>query len=278
MLSARTVLSADGVAIADVACRHEHGRGEDIEPAPGRMIVFVRRGAFVRSADGVETLLDPTRAYIVNPGVEQRFDHPHAHGDDCTAIGLDAALAASLLGGDPALPGDVIATTPDVDLEHRLLLAAIRSGVDTDDVVERARALRARVLARADARRVDAGRPRTAQARRALADGAREALAEDGGRSLPALARELAVSPHHLSRVFHQQTGETISRHRMRLRARGALERLAAGETDLARLAADLGFADQSHLTRVLRSETGRTPSTLRTEFGQMSRLDIFPA
>ena len=27
---------------------------------------------------------------------------------------------------------------------------------------------------------------------------------------------------------------------------------------------ADLGFADQSHLTRVLRAETGRTPAALR--------------
>jgi AraC-like DNA-binding protein len=50
----------------------------------------------------------------------------------------------------------------------------------------------------------------------------------------------------------------------MRLRARAALERLAGGERDLARLAAELGFADQSHLTRVVRSETGRTPAALR--------------
>jgi AraC-like DNA-binding protein len=33
---------------------------------------------------------------------------------------------------------------------------------------------------------------------------------------------------------------------------------------DLARLATKLGFADQSHLSRVVRSETGRTPSALR--------------
>jgi len=30
------------------------------------------------------------------------------------------------------------------------------------------------------------------------------------------------------------------------------------------RVAADLGFADQSHLCRVVRGETGSTPSTLR--------------
>jgi AraC-like DNA-binding protein len=50
----------------------------------------------------------------------------------------------------------------------------------------------------------------------------------------------------------------------MRLRARTALERLAGGERNLARLAADTGFADQSHLCRVLTQETGRTPTALR--------------
>jgi AraC-like DNA-binding protein len=50
----------------------------------------------------------------------------------------------------------------------------------------------------------------------------------------------------------------------MRLRARRALERLAGGETDLARLAVDVGFADQSHLCRVIRAETGTTPAALR--------------
>jgi AraC-like DNA-binding protein len=46
------------------------------------------------------------------------------------------------------------------------------------------------------------------------------------------------------------------------------LERLAGGERDLARLAADVGFADQSHLSRVIRSETGVTPSMLRRALG----------
>jgi AraC-like DNA-binding protein len=95
-------------------------------------------------------------------------------------------------------------------------------------------------------------------------DGAREALAADTERSLPELARELAVSPHHLSRIFRAATGATVARHRMRLRARAALERLADGEANLGRLAADLGFADQSHLCRVVRAETGGTPTALR--------------
>jgi AraC-like DNA-binding protein len=39
---------------------------------------------------------------------------------------------------------------------------------------------------------------------------------------------------------------------------------MARGHHDLARLASDLGFADQSHFCRVIRSETGYPPGALR--------------
>ena len=129
---------------------------------------------------------------------------------------------------------------------------------------ERALRLIAAVLRSASPGRVASGRPGSARARHALAAAAREALAERPERTLPELARELTVSPHHLSRVFSAITGQTISRHRMRLRTRAVLERLAAGEDDLVCLAADLGFTDQSHLYRVVRSETDVAPSVLR--------------
>jgi hypothetical protein len=75
-------------------------------------LVFVRRGCFVRDADGVESLLDRTVAYCMNPSEEQRFDHPNAAGDDCTTIGLAPAFAASLWGGDEMLPRGPLPTHP----------------------------------------------------------------------------------------------------------------------------------------------------------------------
>jgi AraC-like DNA-binding protein len=263
MLSARTVLGRESLAISDVACRHECGRGE-AEEAVGHAAVFVRRGCFVRNASGVRSLLDPSTAFFVNPGEEQRYDHPHSGGDDCTAFFFEPDLVASLWGGDPTLPSRPFHSSPQLDLEHRLLLAGARGGDDANEVEERAILLLASALERSDRRRVESGRPTASRARRVLVDDARGALATDPGQSLPRLARALSVSPHHLSRLFRTVTGHTISRHRMRLRARAALERLGGGERNLARLAADLGFADQGHLCRVVRSETGSTPSSLR--------------
>lgn len=263
MLSARTVLDRDGLEIANVVCRHECGRGS-AEEATGHAVVFVRRGCFVRNAHGADSLLDPSAVFFVNPDDEQRYDHPHSGGDDCTAFFLDPGLVASIWGGDPTLPSEPFHSSPRLDLEHRLLLANAERSDDPDEIGERALLLVASALERNDRLRTQSGRPATSRARRTLIDDARVALAADPGQSLPALARSLSVSPHHLSRLFRALTGHTISRHRMRLRARAALERLAAGERNLARLAADLGFADQGHLCRVVRSETGSTPSALR--------------
>jgi AraC-like DNA-binding protein len=120
------------------------------------------------------------------------------------------------------------------------------------------------VLERSAPRRVASGRPSTVLARRRVVGEALEALVENPRAGVIELARRVVVSPHHLSRVFRAETGETISRYRNRLRVRLALERLAAGEPCLARLAADLGFADQGHLARVVRRELGATPSLLR--------------
>ena len=269
MLSVRTILSREGVTISDVSCRHPSGRGEAESGAGSHMVVFVRRGCFVRHAAGADALLDSSVAYCVNPFEEQRYDHPQPHGDDCTSLGLDDALLGSLLGSSDRLPYAPLRTSASTDLEHRLLLAAARRADDQHELVERALALVAATLARDGRPPVPSARPAIARAHRRLADNAREALSADPDRSLSELAQTLAVSPSHLSRVFRSVTGQTLARHRLRTRARCALERLAGGERDLARLAAETGFADQSHLCRVIRAETGSTPLALAGALGQ---------
>jgi AraC-like DNA-binding protein len=101
--------------------------------------------------------------------------------------------------------------------------------------------------------------------RRRLADAAREALVHDPAVSgVGLLAERLGVSRSHLSRVFRQETGETLTCFRNRVRVRVALDRLAAGAPDLAGLAAELGFADHAHLSRAVRAEVGVPPRQVR--------------
>src|SRR5262249_29448560 len=100
--------------------------------------------------------------------------------------------------------------------------------------------------------------------RRRLVDEARQVLRFEPRVSLVELARRVAVSPSHLSRIFQAETGRTLSAYRNQLRVREAIDRLGGGERSLTRMAHDLGFADQAHMTRTIRREAGFAPSTLR--------------
>jgi AraC-like DNA-binding protein len=214
-------------------------------------LVLVRRGRFRRRVAGAAVDLDPTVAYLGAPGEAETFAHP-AGGDVCTSVSMSPTLGDRLAG--PARP--VVYVDARVDLAHRRLLAAL------DDVdfgmVEALLALLAFEL------------PRQGPADWALVTRAREAILADdpaaGG--LLSLAAVLGVSPYRLSRAFTRTLGVSVTRYRNRVRVGRVVDRLAAGESGLAVLAADLGFADQAHLCRTVRAHVGHTPTSLRRLLG----------
>ncbi|MGH4030090.1 helix-turn-helix domain-containing protein [Actinomycetota bacterium Odt1-20B] len=269
----RTLLSGADLYLADVRCVDPpHGWGP-LGPAPVFGLVLVRSG-FVRArVDGVEQVMDPTTVFVERIGGEQQFAHPHG-GDVFTEIVLSEPAVAAYLGGDPTVPQGFVPTTPDAALAHRVLLASARAGADAFELAERTGELAGGILARLAPERVAAGLPATRTARRRLASDAREALAADNRLDLAALAKELNCSPYHLSRVFREVTGTTLARYRGGLRLAAALERLLGGERQLGLLAAEVGFTDQAHMTRVLRAQTGLAPGRLRALLGPAGRAE----
>jgi AraC-like DNA-binding protein len=95
---------------------------------------------------------------------------------------------------------------------------------------------------------------------------AREAIteADPASDTLFSLAELLGVSPYRLSRAFPRELGVSVTRYRHRVRIGRALDRLEAGERSLSTLAAELGYADQAHLTRTMRQYLGHTPMAVR--------------
>jgi AraC family transcriptional regulator len=82
--------------------------------------------------------------------------------------------------------------------------------------------------------------------------------------TLSELARIANVHPAHLARAVKQFIGCSVGtyvRRRRLARARVALARTAI---PLSMVAADAGFCDQAHFTRVFRSEFGATPGAYR--------------
>jgi AraC-like DNA-binding protein len=266
MLTRRRLFSCGPLSIVDVACRSGRSSWSSAESTEGYGVVFVRSGCFRRRVSGIDAFLDAAVAYFERPGDEQQVEHPSDGGDTCTGIELAPELLASIAGGDLGLPTRLVFTAPALDLTHRMLLAHVRRGGDAFEASERALELVAATVEAVDAERVAAGRPATVRSRRQIVDAARERLALEPATDLFELAAAVATSPHHLSRIFRALTGETVSGYRNRLRVRIALERLSEGEPNLARLAAELGFADHAHLTRTMRRVLGATPSALRAQ------------
>ncbi|HEY1658365.1 MAG TPA: AraC family transcriptional regulator [Candidatus Sulfotelmatobacter sp.] len=68
-----------------------------------------------------------------------------------------------------------------------------------------------------------------------------------------------------ISRGFAQVFGVSPEAFRARARARRALRSIRETSTALATIAAELGFADQAHMTRSVKQLTGSTPSAWRS-------------
>lgn len=88
--------------------------------------------------------------------------------------------------------------------------------------------------------------------------------ATSGGVSVAELAHEAGVHPVHLARVFRKVTGVSPGEYLQRARADRACDLLLNSEMPLSEVAAECGFYDQSHMTRILRRYSQTTPGTLR--------------
>jgi AraC family transcriptional regulator len=82
--------------------------------------------------------------------------------------------------------------------------------------------------------------------------------------SLEQVSGGFGLSPSHFARKFHQSTGLSLNRFMNRRRIGQSFALLRMDGPSLAQLSLDLGFASQSHFTRVFSGLTGFTPYQFR--------------
>lgn len=225
------------------------------EPQQHHRVLLMRSGACLRRLNGVETFVDSTSVAVVCPGDEMQVAHPLGCNDQITVLQFSAADAyeLELRTGDFTL-GD------ELDMAHRRLVSQARRGTDDLEVAERIGIIFDR-LPREREREIGALRP----SHRRLAALASELLLTEGfGLGLSGIAGRLNCSPHHLSRVFRNVTGQTLTAYRNRARVRHVLTDLEEGEQRLGDLAARYGFVDQAHMIRVVRRHAGDSPGSLQ--------------
>jgi AraC-like DNA-binding protein len=260
-----TVLGeAPGARVVDHDCRKPAGSRGSYEYGLDYGLVLIRRGGYWREVNGRGAYLGPTDAFFERPFVEQRIEHHRETGDRCTSLWLSEG-AVCALAGDASVPDEPITTTPGIDLQHRELVAALRRGIDRFELDDRLARLVGAIAECAIPGRFTSRRSTTQGNHHRLVQHAREAVVADPADvDFGELAQMLGHTRFHISRVFSRVAGMTLSQFRNRVRVAIALECLADGHDNLAVLSADLGFVDQSHLSRVVHAHTGERLSGLR--------------
>lgn len=83
---------------------------------------------------------------------------------------------------------------------------------------------------------------------------------------LMTLAAQASLSSSHFNAIFRQQFGVSPYQYILQQRVERARDLLQQGELSIAQVAAEVGFYDQSHLTRHMRRLLHVTPATLQRQ------------
>ena len=80
------------------------------------------------------------------------------------------------------------------------------------------------------------------------------------------LAEAINISPTHLSRIFKQETGISVSEYIRQRKIDMAKNLLRFSDYDFVEIAVMLSYSSQSHFIQHFRSQTGMTPKTYRKQ------------
>lgn len=219
-----------------------------------------------RGDDGIETKAEHGGNVHVT-GIRQ-WTGSFTGAGDC--VSLFAALTP--LGAMQLLDSQPLATVPRIrarvaDLLDRQLARELEAGIAIADGLDaKLRALACWLEARATRQRRQA--PAALRAGRAAMQ-----LCAEPNVPIEALAQSQHVGRRQLERDFARHVG-TSPRHLAQVARLQGVARKGRGGASLADLAADLGYADQAHMSRTVRQMTGLTP----THFVRSQRTPIAAA
>jgi len=233
--------------------RHSH---------PQPTIAVVLRGGFAGRYGTTDRDCSPMTLLVEPAGAS----HTNRFGDVATTVltlSLGSAAPSSLdsVGREPRFTRDVysagLASQADTELRRPDELTSLAVEGLALELVTR--------LARTPAERGVPG----------WLNDARDLLHERYAESLRMgdVASAVGVEPDRLARAFRRVYREPLAAYMRRLRVRAAADLLVLDQdTTIAAIAAEVGFADQSHLTRCFLRTIGTTPARYRAAHRDGSR------
>jgi AraC family transcriptional regulator len=277
----RPLRSGPEIVVSDISWRTDRHGYESYpeEQAPAHTVIFMRTGICALRIGHRELIADANHVLFLNCGQSYRVAHPVAGAEDCTAYEFQSDLVQEVVTSlrpraeeRSAQPFEFTHVASDsllFLLHERLrqcMLAATDDKLKVDELALELLGTSLHLGYLAFDFPVALRRSGTAEARRAAAEATQMLLAGSLSENLKLsdIAKCVHCSPFHLARLFRAETGMPIHQYRHRLRLRAALVRVAAGETDFARMALELGFSSHSHLTDTFKRCFGLPPSECR--------------
>jgi len=265
------------VRVFDVTCDAPQSGCDREEYCSVTQIVVPRRGVFLLHHQGTPIVADLNTALIFGMGDTYQISHPVDGGDRCTVLVFRPELVEDALGNVKIQHGTI---HPVTQLNIHVLTHRIANGVLDQLEAEEGAVFVLSDLAKDFKSSSPLSSQRVNKFQQRRVEGVRALLSSrpTDPWHLESIARTVYCSPFHLARQFRTVTGESIGHYLLRLRLALALDRLAQGETELARLAVELGFAHHSHFSARFRSVFGMTPTAVRNTlthrgFQQMSKI-----
>jgi AraC-like DNA-binding protein len=215
------------------------------------IVIYPHEGEYAREA--VDPVGDICEWFKIDPAwVRDALGSGDAADDDWVGRGLNHAVASPRVYLLQRWLTRFVATetSPDPLLVEEALLRIVRLALGGSGPVPRSGHTR-----------------RTDDVHREIVMSTRAFLATNFTRplTLAEIGRNVGASPYHLARLFRRHTGWSVHQYLTDLRLRAALGCLDESRATIADIAFDIGFADNSHLTKSFREKFGITPSQFRS-------------
>lgn len=270
--------AGETVQVGVFDCPREHPRFTNSGPADGHLVVFPRHAVGIEHPSREPVIASRAVITLYNPQQEYRRRALSEHGDRSVWLRFDHESVLGALadcGRDhPGLERQAFHATHshcalDTYLAQRRMTRALLRGEAEPVAVEDTAYALLRAAIRGIPGHPGQRSPRAEARHRRLALRCRELLATcyEEPLTLDDIARRLATTPFHLSRVFRRWTGGTLHQHLLDLRLRAAVDRLIEEPgRRITDLGLELGFSTPSHFTQRFRKGFGTTPRNFLAE------------
>ncbi len=286
------IFTGDLVTIGTFNAPSDAAHFHDTGPIGGYLIVFPGVPVQITHRGGKPIAANPNLVLFYNQGQEYRRDALSPQGDHCHWFGFGAETIRDVvqyhdefIQDHPHQPFRLTygPAPAQVYVRQRALIETLRRDPLPEPafVEESALAILScsvRSAYQAWPGTLAAQKPARRKADHDIAQAVEEVLVKRfrDRLTLGVIAADVGYSSFHVSRIFCQQTGQTIHHYLSQLRLRTAFEQILAGEDDLSRLAQDLGFSSHSHFTQAFRQSFGVQPSGIRYKLPSLPKVSNF--